>query len=32
MRNKDEYYLYVRLKEINEIILQWILFKQFNKA
>lgn len=32
MRDKDEYYLYIKLKDIDEIIQQWIPLKQYNKA
>lgn len=32
MRDKDEYYLYVSLKDIDEIIQRWIPLKQYNKV
>ena len=31
MRDKDEYYLYVDLKDIDEINQSWIPLKQYNK-
>lgn len=31
MRDKDEYYLYVDLKEIDEIVERWIPLGQYNK-
>lgn len=32
MRDKDEYYLYVKLKEIDEIIQQWLPLEQYNRV
>lgn len=32
MRDKDEYYLYVKLKEIDEIIQRWLPLEQYNRV
>lgn len=32
MRDRDEYYLYVTLKEIDEIVERWIPLEQYNRA
>jgi len=31
MRDKDEYYLYVQLKEVDSIIQKWILCDEYKK-
>lgn len=31
MRDKDEYYLYINLKDVDEIVQQWVPLKQYNK-
>ncbi len=31
MREKDEYYLYINLKDVDEIVQQWVPLKQYNK-
>lgn len=32
MRDKDEYYQYVKLKEIDEIIQRWLPLEQYNRV
>ena len=31
MRDIDEYYLYINLKDVDEIVQQWVPLKQYNK-